>query len=104
MRRAVLVPVLFGMVLVGGGAIAGCSDSGDAGCASSTCHLTLKEGESLTLNGQKFTIDRIDDDHVTFDSHGVSFVLNKNTDLGLGRYHLHLGGINGASASVDMTK
>ena len=104
MRRAVLLPVLFGMVLLGAGAVAGCSGSGDAGCADSTCHLTLKEGESLTLNGQKFTIDRIDDDHVTFDSHGVSFVLNKNTDLGLGRYHLHLGGINGASASVDMTK
>ncbi|QMU78129.1 hypothetical protein GXW83_22945 [Streptacidiphilus sp. PB12-B1b] len=101
MRRTVLVLAL---LLAGCGGVAGCADHTSAGCGSNSCHLDLSDGDSFTLDGVKFTVDRVDDTEITFGSHGVSLTLKKSTDLSIGRYHLHLGDDNGSSAGVDITK
>jgi riboflavin synthase alpha subunit len=99
MRRTIAALAL---VLAALGGTAGCEDT-SAGCASHTCYLNLSDGESITVGGVKLTVQRVDDTKVTFDSHGVSLTLTKSTDLGIGKYHLHLGDVNGSSAGVSVS-
>ena len=106
MRRTMSVIAL---LLVGGGLTAGCTgsgsgSSGSADCATGTCHLSLAEGGSLTLDGQKLTVKRLDDNTVTFDAHGIDLAPSRSTDLSFGRYHIHFGGSDGSSVSVDVSK
>ncbi|QMU70732.1 hypothetical protein [Streptacidiphilus sp. P02-A3a] len=101
MRRLVSVIAL---VLACGGLTAGCTGDASAGCASGDCHLSLSEGGSLTLDGQKLTVKRLDDDTVTFDSHGIDLTLSRSTDLSFGRYHLHFGGTDGSSVKIDVSQ
>jgi len=105
MRRTMSVIAL---LLVGGGLTADCSGSGSgsssADCASGTCQLSLAEGGSLTLDGQKLTVKRLDDNTVTFDTHGIDLTLSRSTDLSFGRYHIHFGGSDGSSVSVDVSR
>ncbi|MBC3839804.1 hypothetical protein GXW82_04815 [Streptacidiphilus sp. 4-A2] len=100
MRRTA---ALIALVLAGGGLVAGCTDSAGAGCATGTCQVSLSEGGSLTLDGQKLTVAHLDHNTITFDTHGIDLTLNRSTDLSFGRYHLHLGGSAGSSVSVDVT-
>ncbi len=100
MRRALAVAVL---MAASAGLTAGCSDA-DASCKTGNCRLTLTDGGSLTLDGQTLTVKRIDDDHITFDSHGVDLTLSRTTELAFGRYHLTFGRVDGGSATVDVSK
>ncbi|MHA6763600.1 hypothetical protein [Streptacidiphilus sp. PAMC 29251] len=101
MRRTFMALLL---VVAGVGGVAGCADDTSAGCASHTCYLNLTEGQSITVGGVKLTVKRVDDSRVTFTSHGVDLNLNKSTDLGVGKYHLHLGDDDGSSATVAVSK
>lgn len=101
MRRLVSVAVL---MLLGGGLLAGCDEDPSLGCGSNTCHMSLSEGGSLTLDGQKLTVKRLDDNQVTFDSHGFDLTLSKATDISFAGYHLHFGGSSGSSVNIDVSK
>jgi predicted small secreted protein len=103
MRRMVFVVAL---VLAGGLLTAGCDTDASAGCGAhkGECQVSLSDGGSLSLDGQKLTVERLDHDTVTFDAHGIDLTLSRSTDLSFGRYHLHFGGTTGSSVSIDVSQ
>ncbi|GAA1218073.1 hypothetical protein GCM10009665_04960 [Kitasatospora nipponensis] len=81
---------------------AGCGKDIDIGCKAPECHLTVKDGSSLTIAGQTLTVTGVDDDSVKFDSHGIAFTLKKDLSLGFGKYHLHLQKVESGSADITV--
>jgi hypothetical protein len=83
--------------------LVGCgADDTDIGCSKSVCHLHLKEGGSLTLAGQKFSIEKVDDDSITLAADHFGLTLKKGLSVGFGKYHLTMGQTDDGSASVDV--
>jgi hypothetical protein len=103
--RGTRIVGLVALVLAGGALTAGCGGDTSAGCAGKhSCQLSVSDGGSLTLDGQKLTVEHLDDNTVTFGSHGIDLTLSRNTDLSFGRYHLHFGGTAGSSVSIDVSQ
>lgn len=90
-------------VLVVGSSAACAIDGANVGCQQKSCHLKLSEGGSMSLNGQKFSVEHIDAGQVVFGADGFNLVLSKGTDLHIGSFDVHLGDTSGNSANVDVT-
>jgi len=99
-RRITAHLSIAGMLL----ALAACAgpDDADAGCAKSTCHLRLREGGSVSLGGQEFSVEHVDDDSVTLSADHFGITLRKGLSVGIGKFHLTMGQTQGGAASVDV--
>ncbi|MCX4745812.1 hypothetical protein OG455_09795 [Kitasatospora sp. NBC_01287] len=101
-RRTALIPtgLLIAAIVL---ATNGCDRNGvELGCQAPVCHLDVHDGSSVTIAGQKLSVEAIDGNSVKLDSHGVTITLSKDVSVGIGRYHLHLEKVESGSADITV--
>jgi hypothetical protein len=85
--------------------VSGCDADGvGLDCGKSTCHVAIHSGDSIRIGNLVFFVAHVDSDYVTLSSHAMTVKVEKDLDVTIGRYHLHLAGASKGAASLDVSR